>query len=366
MSLRCGIVGLPNIGKSTIFNVLTKAEALSQNYPFCTIEPNVARALVPDQRFNNLVEYISPQKQVQTFTEFVDIAGLVEGANKGEGLGNQFLSHIRNTQAIVHVLRCFEDDNVVHVRGDVDPLADKEIIETELMLADLESLNQQIVKMEKKLKSVKKGGVEQAGLDLALKIQSHLEKGESLSNLEFTSKEKELAKPLQLLSLLPVIYVCNVDEESLKEGNIYTQKIKDWADKNNLPILYICGKMELELNALSIAEQQEYLNSLGLEERAMDRMIRASYSLLELITFFTAGPQEVRAWTIKKGSTAQESAGNIHTDISQGFIRAEVLAFDDFEKTHSMNKAKDLGLLRLEGRDYVVQDGDIMYFRFNV
>ena len=366
MSLKCGIVGLPNVGKSTIFNVLTRAKAQAQNYAFCTIEPNVAHSLVPDKRFDMLVQQFSPKNSVQNIMEFVDIAGLVAGASKGEGLGNQFLGNIRNTQAIVHVLRCFEDDNVMHVSSRVDPKADKETIETELMLADLSSLEKQLQKLQKQASAHPKDTALQQTLELGLRLQSSLEKGEYLLGLLLEEEEKLIAKQFNLITLLPIIYVCNVDEDSILDQNEYSKKIKSWGKETGFTVLSICGKIEAELAELSLEEQEEYIKELGLKERSINKMIRESFSLLNLITFFTAGPEEVRAWTVKKGITAAQAAGCIHSDMQRGFICAEVLSFNDFAEYLDMKKAAEKGLMRLEGKDYIVEDGDILHIRFNV
>ena len=364
MSLRCGIVGLPNVGKSTIFNAITKAGAQAANYPFCTIEPNVGRVDVPDDRLGELSQIVQPERVVAAFTEFVDIAGLVEGASKGEGLGNKFLSHIRETQAIAHVVRCFEDENVVHVRGKVSPLDDIGVINLELILADMDSLEKQLQKLEKKARS---GDKESKILfEVGKKILTHLENEAPVRTLEMDEDEQTLAEQFHLITVKPSLYVVNVSEEDVSEGNEYTRQVEEYAAKENAPVVRICGSIEEEVATLEQAEQKEYLESIGLEEPGLNRMIRASYTLLDLITYFTAGVQEVRAWTVERDSLAPQAAGVIHTDMERGFIRAEVTAYDDVISHGSMNAAKDAGKMRLEGKEYVVQDGDVCHFRFNV
>ena len=364
MSLQCGIVGLPNVGKSTIFNAITRAGAQSANYPFCTIEPNVGRVDVPDPRLYKLAELVQPKQVVPAFTEFVDIAGLVEGASKGEGLGNKFLSHIRETQAVAHVVRCFEDENITHVRGKIHPAEDIAIINLELILADMESLDKQLLRLEKKARS----GEKEAKVlhELGKKIAAHLEEEKPLRTLPLSDEERTNAASFHLITGRPVLYVSNTSEEEVVSGNEGTKQVEETAEKEGTISLRICGKIEEEIAALDEEEQREYLKSIGLEEPGLHRMIRASYNLLDLITFFTAGEPEVRAWTTPKNSLAPAAAGVIHTDIERGFIRAEVTSYEDVIAHGSLNAAKEAGKMRLEGKEYVIQDGDVCYFRFNV
>jgi len=370
LKLNIGIVGLPNVGKSTIFNALTETgKAEVANYPFCTIDPNVGIVNVPDKRLNKLAEMEKSQKVIPATIEFVDIAGLVKGASKGEGLGNQFLSNIRNVSAIAHVVRCFEDSDVVHVEGSVNPVRDAEIIETELILADLQSVEKRLDKVLKPAKSGDKNAkFEVEVLTKAKEILDNLEPLRAHKD-EFEKEELEyLRKTIFPLTLKPVMYIANINEEDLPEGenNPHVKAIKEKAEKENAPVVVLCGKVEHELIELPPEERQEFLEALGLEEPGLNKMIRTGYSLLDLITYFTAGEKEARAWTIKRGTKAPQAAGEIHSDFERGFIAAEVINFDELEKVGSIQKAKELGLVRVEGKDYVVQDGDVMHFRFNV
>lgn len=367
MALQCGIVGLPNVGKSTLFNCLSNAKAQAANFPFCTIEPNVGVITVPDERLNKLAELVHPQKIVPTTVEIVDIAGLVKGASKGEGLGNKFLANIRETDAILHVLRCFEDENVTHVDGSVDPVRDKEIIDAELQLKDLETIEARINKVEKQAKT---GGDKDARLafEVYSKIREALVQGQSARTVTFDTKdENKIARELFLLTAKPILYVCNVDEASAVNGNQYVEMVREAVRNEKAQILVVAAKIESEIAEFDTYEEREmFLNEIGLEESGVSRLIKAAYSLLDLQTFLTAGVQEVRAWTFQRGWKAPQCAGVIHTDFEKGFIRAEVIKYDDYIAYGSENAVKEAGKMNVEGKEYVVQDGDIMHFRFNV
>lgn len=367
MSLQCGIVGLPNVGKSTLFNCLSNAKAQSANFPFCTIEPNVGVITVPDERLNKLAELVNPQRIVPTTVEIVDIAGLVKGASKGEGLGNKFLANIRETDAILHVLRCFDDDNITHVDSSVNPVRDKEIIDFELQLKDLETIESRIAKVQKQAQT---GGDKQAKLayEVLSKYKAALEQGKSARTVKFDTKdEQKIAKDLFLLTDKPVMYVCNVDEASAVTGNRYVDAVREAVKDEEAEILVVAAKIESEIAELETYEERQlFLNEIGLDESGVSRLIRSAYRLLNLETYFTAGPQEVRAWTYLKGSKAPQCAGVIHTDFEKGFIRAEVIKYDDYIALGSESAVKEAGKMNIEGKEYVVQDGDIMHFRFNV
>ncbi len=363
MGFKCGIVGLPNVGKSTLFNALTRAGVPAENYPFCTIDPHVGIVEVPDPRLAKLAEIAKPEKVVPTTIEFVDIAGLVAGASKGEGLGNKFLAHIREVDAIAHVVRCFEDENVVHVAGKVNPLADIETINTELALADLESVDKGIARSEK---GVKAGNQDDIKLrELLLRVRARLNQGQPIRGFKLSHEEHELLKPLCLLTDKLLMYIANVSESGFT-NNPYLDAVKQLAQQEPAPVVPVSAAIEMELADMSDEEKSAFLADMGLDEPGLNRVIRAGYGLLGLLTFFTVGPKEVRAWTVRKGAHAPQAAGVIHTDFERGFIRAEVIAYDDFVACRGESGARDAGKLRLEGKDHLVHDGDVMHFRFNV
>lgn len=366
MALTTGIVGLPNVGKSTLFNAITQAGAESANYPFCTIDPNVGIVEVPDHRLTKLTELVQPKKTVPTAFEFTDIAGIVEGASKGEGLGNKFLSHIRQVDAISHVVRCFEDENITHVSGSVDPIRDIEVINLELILADFETIDKRISRVEKLMKQKDKEAI--AEYDVLVLLKEAFENEKPARSIEFTDEQKKIVHGLHLLTMKPVLYVANVNEEGLLEtdNNPLVQKVKNFAAGENSEVIVVCAKIEAEIAELDGDEKEMFLEELGIEESGLDQLIRAAYQLLGLATYFTAGVQEVRAWTIRQGMKAPQAAGVIHSDFERGFIRAETVSYDDLVEAGSMSAAKEKGKVRLEGKDYTVVDGDIIHFRFNV
>lgn len=366
MSLTAGIVGLPNVGKSTLFNAITKAGAESANYPFCTIDPNVGVVEVPDERLTKLTEVVKPQKTVPTTFEFTDIAGIVKGASKGEGLGNQFLSHIRQVDAICHVVRCFEDENITHVSGKVDPIDDIETINLELILADLETVNRRYERVEKLARQKDKEAVQE--FNVVKKLKEALEEEKPARMVELTEEEQKIAKQLHLLTAKPILYVANVSENDITDidSNEHVKKVQEYAAKENARVIVVSAKIEEEIAELDPEEKELFLSELGIEQSGLDQLIRAAYDLLGLGTYFTAGEKEVRAWTFKKGMKAPEAAGIIHSDFERGFIRAETVSYEDLMDAGSMAKARENGKVRLEGKDYIVQDGDVIHFRFNV
>ncbi|PWG04890.1 redox-regulated ATPase YchF [Polaribacter aquimarinus] len=363
--MKAGIVGLPNVGKSTLFNCLSNAKAQSANFPFCTIEPNLGVVNVPDARLEKLEELVNPEKVVPATVEIVDIAGLVKGASKGEGLGNQFLANIRETDAILHVLRCFDNDNIIHVDNSIDPVRDKETIDIELQLKDLETVQKRLERVKRTAKTGNKEA--QAELEVLLKVENTLLEGKSVRSLEFSEKEEVFVNPLQFITSKPVLYVCNVDENSAVSGNAYVDKVKEAVAHENAEVIVLAVGTEADITELEdYEERQMFLEDIGLEEAGVSRLIRSAYKLLNLQTYFTAGVKEVRAWTILIGSTAPQAAGVIHTDFEKGFIRAETISYEDYVTYGSESKVKEAGKMRVEGKEYIVKDGDVMHFRFNV